>query len=89
MIPAWVSSDDCVGDIETLTHCTSPTCPFDRFRQPEVEHLHGPVASQLDVRGFEIAVDDALLVRRFEGLGDLLRDRQRLIDGNRPARGAL
>ena len=28
-------------------------------------------------------MDDALLVRRFERLGDLLRDRQRLVDGNR------
>ena len=39
--------------------------------------------------GFEIAMDDALLVRRFERFGDLLRDRQRLIEGYRTLRDAL
>ena len=34
--------------------------------QPEVEHLDRPVGPKLDVRRFEIAVDDALLVRLFE-----------------------
>ena len=29
-------------------------------------------------------MDDSLLVRRFEGLGDLLRDRQRLVEGMGP-----
>ncbi len=50
------------------------------LRQAEVEHLHRPSARDLDVRGFQIAMNDPLLVGRFEGLGDLLRDRQRLID---------
>ena len=31
-------------------------------------------------------MDDAVLVRRFEGLGDLLRDGQRLSNRYRPAR---
>ena len=30
-------------------------------------------------------MDDALLVRLLEGLGDLLRDRDRLVDGDGPA----
>ena len=34
-------------------------------------------------------MDDALLVRRFEGLCDLLRDRQRFVERDRPARDAL
>jgi hypothetical protein len=34
-------------------------------------------------------VDDALLMRRFERLCDLPRDRQRFVDGNRAARDAL
>ena len=59
---------------------------LDRLRQAEVEHLHRAVGADLDVRRLEIAMDDALLVRRFERLGDLLRDRQRLGDGNRAAR---
>jgi hypothetical protein len=34
-------------------------------------------------------VDDPLLVGRFERLRDLPRDRQRLVDGNRPVRDAI
>ena len=60
-----------------------------RLGQPEVEHLHRAVRSHLDVCGFEIAMDDPLLMRRFERLCDLLRDRQRLVDRDRPARNAL
>ena len=56
-----------------------------RFRQAEVQHLHGAVRPDLDVRGLQIAMDDALLVRRFERLGDLLRDGQRLVERNRAA----
>ena len=46
-----------------------------RLRQAEVQHLHRAVGAHLDVGGLEIAVDDPLLVRRLERLGDLLRDR--------------
>ena len=60
-----------------------------RLRQAEVEDLHGAVGPHLDVRGLQIAVDDPLLVRRFERLGDLLRDRQRLVERDRPARDPL
>ena len=41
------------------------------------------VRRDLDVGRFQIAVDDALLVRRFERLGDLARDRERLRDRQR------
>ena len=34
-------------------------------------------------------MDDALLVRRFERLGDLPRDRQRLVERNRALRDAI
>ena len=34
-------------------------------------------------------MDDSLLVRGFERVGDLLRDRQRLIDRDRAARNPL
>ena len=43
-----------------------------RLCQAEVEHLDGAVGADLDVGGLEVAVDDALLVRGFERLGDLL-----------------
>ena len=53
--------------------------------EAEVEHLDLAVRRQLDVRGLEVAVDDALLVGFLERLGDLPRDRERLVDGDRPA----
>ena len=48
-----------------------------------------PSAPHLDVGGLEIAVDDPLLVRGFERLRDLLRDRQRLVERDRAACDAL
>ena len=62
---------------------------FERFREAEVEHLHRAVRPHLDVGRLQIAMDDALLVRRFERFGDLLRDRQRLVERDRPARDAV
>jgi hypothetical protein len=41
----------------------------------EIEHLHGAVGAHLDVGGLEIAMDDALFVGSFEGIGDLFGDR--------------
>ncbi len=48
------------------------------------EHFHGPVFFELHVRRFQIAMDHARLVSRFERLRDLLGDRDRLVDRNRP-----
>jgi hypothetical protein len=50
-----------------------------KLRQPKVEHLHDAVARELDVGGFQIAMDDPLLVRRFEGFGDLFGNPKRLV----------
>ena len=58
------------------THC---------LREPEVQHLHSAITPHLDVRGLQIAVDDPLLVRGFERLGNLLRDRQCLVERDRAA----
>ena len=60
-----------------------------RLGEAEVQDLHGAVGPHLDVRGLQIAMDDALLVRGFERLGDLRRDRQRLIERDRATRDAL
>ena len=76
-----------VGDIDTLGDDRARG--LHRLRQAEVEHLHRAVGADLDVRGLQIAMDDALLVRGFERLGDLLRDRQRFVDReSRRARSA-
>ena len=59
------------------------------FANPKSKHLCGAVTPHFDVRGLQITMDDALLVRGFERLRNLLRDRQRLVDRDRAARNAL
>lgn len=54
----------------------------ERLGEPEVEHLDGAVIADLDVGGLQVAVDDALLVRRLERVGDLPADRDGLVDGH-------
>ena len=68
-----------VGDC--VAFATTPDAAgSSRLRQAEVEHLHRAVVPHLDVGGLQVAVDDPLLVRGFERIGDLLRDRQRLVE---------
>jgi hypothetical protein len=57
--------------------------------EAEVEDLDLPVGGELDVRGLQVAVDDARAVRLLEGLRDLLRDLDGLVDGDRPPPEAL
>jgi len=49
---------------------------LERLRQPEVQHLHRAIASHLDVGGLQVAMNDAVLVRRFQRVHDLLGNRQ-------------
>ena len=56
------------------------------LRETEVEDLDPAVPRQKDVLGFQVPVDDPLLVRRRESLGELDRIVRRLADGDR-ARG--
>jgi hypothetical protein len=51
-----------------------------RFGETEVEHFHRAVLADFDVGGLQIAMNDALLMRRLEGLGDLSCDGQGFID---------
>ena len=51
---------------------------LDQLRKAEVQDLYRAVGRQLDVRRFQIPMDDALLVRRVQCLGDLTRNGQRL-----------
>ena len=44
--------------------------------QAEVHHLHMPFRREHDVRGLQITMDDALLVRLVERLGDFQADLQ-------------
>ncbi len=67
---------DCVRRPKPEARSLKPPFP----RQPEVQHLHRAVGFDLDIRGLEIAIDDPLLVRGLERLGDLFGDRQRLVE---------
>jgi hypothetical protein len=62
---------------------------LDRLRQAEVQDLHGAIGTDLHVGRLQIAMNDRLLVRRFEGFGNLARDGQRLVERDRAARQPL
>jgi hypothetical protein len=49
--------------------------------ETEVEHLDGAIVCQGDIRRFQIAVNDALLVRRFESVCDLPGNGEGVING--------
>ena len=49
------------------------------FASPESSTLHHAVRSHLEVGRLQVAMDDALFVRGGRGVGNLPRDRQRLV----------
>ena len=69
-----------VGDLDVVCQVRTGSIAF---ANPKSSTFTVPSASDLDVRRLQIAMDDPLLMRSFERLGDLLRDRQRLIERNR------
>ena len=77
------------GCIRTIAQPGHRIRRLQRLRQSEVQHLHDAIGSQLDVGGLQVAVDDALLVRGFEGFGDLLGDGERFINRNRTLGDAI
>ncbi len=58
--------------------------PVQVLRDPEVGELGRPVGVEQDVARLHVAVDDARLRRRREGHGDVVRDRERLGERERP-----
>ena len=55
------------------------------FARPKSRTFTDTGWCDLDVGRLEIAMDDALLVRRFEGVGDLPRDGERVVHRQRLA----
>jgi len=53
-------------------------------REPEIEDFDLIVRRQRDVRWLQIAVDDAFVMRGLERVGNLSRDGERVIKGQRP-----
>ena len=85
--PIWVMAGVVmVGDLDASAEVPAGSIAF---ANPKSKHLHRPVRSDLDVRRLQIAVDDPLLVRRFERLRDLARDGQRLIEWNSALRDPI
>ena len=50
--------------------------------QPEVQHLDDAVGAHFHVGGLQIAMDDPLRVRGFQGIGDLARDGERVTNAD-------
>ena len=77
------AGDVSVGELLIGAVDTCPPAGPISLGQAEVEHLDGAVRRELDVGRLQVAVDDAALVRGLERLGDLPRDRQRLVERER------
>ena len=60
-------------------------CRSDEFGEAEIENFHPPMRFQDQVRGFDVAVNDAEPVRLVERVGDLERHPQCLSDRQRAA----
>src|SRR5262249_59017010 len=60
----------------------SPTTTGRRLRQPEVEQL-GTLFRQHDVARFQVAMNDASTVSLVEGISDLHRELERLLEQQR------
>ena len=60
---------------DAIARPIDPSPSPDRSRAPSLA-----IGPQLDVGGLQIAMDDALLVRGFERLRDLPRNRQRFVE---------
>ena len=78
-MPVIIAGDVIVGETRRL----ADVWLRQPFASPKSSTLTVPSGRDLDVRRLQIAVDDPLLVRRFERFGDLPRDRQRLVERNR------
>ena len=73
-VPCAVS----VGEFDGDPRAPLAAAGIDGLRQAEVQDLDRAVAADFDVGRLQVAVDDALLVRGFERVGDLPGDRERL-----------
>ena len=69
MTPRWSSPPPRASATSRRSEARRPDAGAHRFREAEVEDLHGAVRLHLDVRGLEVAMDDAPLMSRFQRLG--------------------
>ena len=81
MTPSHVAFPVTVGDLRQIG---AGRVAGGRLGQAEVEDLHDAVGLNHDVAGLEVAMDDALFVRRVQRVGDLTRDVERVSEIQRP-----
>ena len=78
MTPAAVTAGEViVGDREDRGGAPPGSTSF---ASPKSSTLTAPVVADLDIGRLQIAMDDAMVVRRFECLGDLSGDGQRIVE---------
>ena len=87
--PSAVMRAVIVGEFDIAPLARSPLRRSSAFARPKSSTFTVPSAAHLDVGRLQIAMDDALLVRRFERVGDLPRDRQRLVERHRSPRAMI
>jgi hypothetical protein len=78
-----------VGDCDRSPADALTASGANALARPKSKTLTVPFWPELDVCGLEIAMDDPLLVGRFKRLGNLTRDRQRLVDRNQSLRDPI
>ena len=89
MMPACVIAGAViVGDLRASRRAQAPA-GSSALARPKSSTFTVPSGAHLHVGGFQVAVDDALLVRGLERFRDLLRDRQGLVNRNRALGDAL
>ena len=76
--PVISAGEVTVGD--SVTAAVPALVDIERLGEPEVENLHGAVSPDLDVRGLQITMNDALFVSGLQCFSDLPRDGERFID---------
>ena len=86
-IPVIIAGVIVVGDAVTLADVGN--AGSSALARPKSSTFHRAIGPQTDVCRLQIPMDDPLLVRRFERLGDLSRDRQRLVAWNRTLPDAI
>jgi hypothetical protein len=57
-----------------------------RFGKTEVERFHDTIAGHHDIRGLQVAMNDALFMCGFERFGDLYRQLRCVFDRDRASR---
>ena len=75
-----------VGDCDAPSPDESTSAAFGKS---EVENLDQTVRRDLDVGRLEVPMNDTLLVRRFEPIGNLLRQKEGFVQRKRTARDPL